>query len=90
MSNEKLEISRMIEVKIQPTVTEIARIFCEYSAGAQALFFNQIGKITEDWDTHFSVQMQAVSEEEYLMDERTRSIMTIIGEYGSVFPKKEA
>ena len=73
-------IKRKIDVEIDLSPAELAEQFCQLDSEMQALFFNNIKRITDQWDMGFFWQLQYITESERLTD-GGRTIMRQIGEY---------
>jgi len=78
------EITRVMDINIEPSVKEIAESFCEMDSMEQADFFNCVAAITSKWDKQFCFQLQAITSEQMLTKE-ARKIMSEIGEYAAPF-----
>lgn len=53
-------ITIMQEIKISPSAQELAIEFCEWDEEQQAEFFNQIAKLTIEWDKPFCFQLSKI------------------------------
>jgi hypothetical protein len=75
-------IRRNINVEIKPDSTELAECFCEMSASDQAIFFNRIKMISDNWEKSFLNQLNGIVNGTHL-DDGGRSIMVLMGEYAN-------
>lgn len=76
-------IKRQIEVELNITPEELAKVFCEFDCTKQAQFFNAIADEVKTWEYSFPFQMSFVSSDDALLP-KGKSIMQIIGEYGDI------
>ena len=74
------------DVNINLTPQELASEFCEMDFDQQACFFNQIAKITIEWDKPFCFQLQNIMTSHVLTVDG-RWVMEQIGIYSK--PSKE-
>lgn len=74
-------IERTIRTHIKPSPDELAFCFCNASSEEQAMFFNEVARIVENWDRPFPFQLEALRKEKCLTREG-REVMRVIGEYG--------
>ena len=73
-------IKRTIEHTIELTPEELAFEFCRLCDDEQVKFFNEMGKLTEEWERPFCFQLQYLSDNESLTTSG-RHIMELIGQY---------
>lgn len=78
-------IEREETIAITPTPEEIAMEFASMSSSEQAIFFNEIARITKKWGESFCFQLQDLANRPELSADGKR-IMEQIGEYGSSCP----
>lgn len=74
-------ITRTYTNTIELTPEELAFEFCRMDDGEQAKFFNEVARLTKEWDRPFCFQLQNIIENKELTNEG-RYIMESIGEYG--------
>ena len=77
-------IKKTIEQVIELTPEELASEFCDSTDGEQAVFFNEISKITGNWKESlgFKFQLQYLTDNDELT-EGGREIMNLIGQYSA-------
>ena len=75
-------MQRKVMVDITPTSDELAFEFANMDDEQQAMFFNELARITAKWEKPFCFQLQSLIDNPALTREG-RSIMEQIGEYGS-------
>ena len=73
-------IKRNIETDIELSAEELAFLFTEMLAEDQAKFFNEVGRLSNEWDAPFVFQLQAISDDPALNGDG-RYVMSKIGEY---------
>lgn len=73
-------IHRTVEVQFQFEAEELAREFSEMTNDQQAVFFSELARISDQWNSPFVFQLQAISTSEKLTD-AGRRVMSEIGEY---------
>jgi cytochrome c551/c552 len=73
-------IKKTIEVGFDPSIKDIAELFCDLDADAQAEFFSEVAAIVNGPDWSFPMHLQYVTDSQELTAEG-RSIMCQIGEY---------
>lgn len=78
----KIMIERKIQIKLTPN--ELAFSFCNMSSEGQAMFFNEIANLTNEWKFPLPFQLEAISGERGLTDSG-RYVMSLIGEYSSQY-----
>ena len=77
MKNRKILINNVLE-EITPQV--IANLFCDMRSDEQALFFNEVAKISTKWSSSFPFQLQYITDDDGL-DLGGRRVMQDIGDY---------
>jgi len=75
-----MTITRQVDLKVYPTVTEVAQAFCDMCAEEQAQFFNEVAYLSNAWAHHLAYQLQYVCDSPTLTPDG-RSAMQLIGEY---------
>lgn len=75
------EIKKTVNVWVKPTAEELAQIWCAMDANEQALFFNAIKLLSDDWDKPLCFQLQSIAVSKHL-SEIGRYVMRQIGDYG--------
>lgn len=75
-------LQRKVLVDVVPTPDELAFVFCNMDDEQQAMFFNEIARITDKWDKPFCFHLQSLSDHPALTADGRR-IMEQIGDYGS-------
>jgi hypothetical protein len=73
-------IQRKVHVEVSPSPEELAFEFSIMGDEQQAMFFNELARITENWDRPFCFQLQSLTDNQELTD-AGRSVMRAIGEY---------
>jgi len=73
-------LSRKIMVAVDPTPNELAFEFANMADEQQALFFNELARITDKWDHPLCFQLQYVTDNKILTP-AGRRVMELIGEY---------
>lgn len=82
-------ITKTIDIDVDLTPEELARLFLLMDSAEQAQFFSCADKIVkDDWELPFCFQLQSITDEESLTD-GGRYIMEQIGEYSSHTPTEE-
>ena len=76
-------IQRKTIIDITPTPDELAFEFSIMDDEQQAMFFNELARITENWSKPFCFQLQLIINHPSLTP-AGRSIIERIGEYGAV------
>lgn len=71
-----------------PTPEELASEFANMGDDQQALFFNELARLTKNWKNPFCFQLQGLVDRPELTVEGKR-IMEQIGEYGSSCPQQK-
>lgn len=74
-------LQRNVMVDINPTPEELAFELSNMGNDKQAMFFNELARITEKWERPFCFQLQYLIDSPVLTKEGRR-IMLEIGEYG--------
>jgi len=74
-------IQRKVMLDISPTPHELAFEFANMDDERQAYFFNELARITAEWEGPFCFQLQSLIDNQALNSEG-RQIMERIGEYG--------
>jgi hypothetical protein len=72
---------RTVTVEVTLSPSELALEFANMNNEQQARFFNELAKITDEWEIPFCLQLQAVIDSESLTLQGRR-IMEAIGKYG--------
>lgn len=75
-------LQRKIMVDVTPTPDELAFEFANMDDEQQAMFFNELARLTEKWEKPFCFQLQHLIDHPALTKEG-KSIMEQIGEYGA-------
>ena len=73
-------ITRQVDVEVYLEPEELALEFSELFSRQQAVFFSELAKIVETWDSRFETQLMAICESGSLSDDGRR-LMVQIGEY---------
>ena len=76
------------EVKANVTPKQLAQLFAHMDNNQQAEFFNEVGRIAEDWKAGLCMQMCYVSSSDVL-NATGRAVMEKIGEWGKEPAKSE-
>ncbi len=74
-------LQRKIMVDVTPTPDELAFEFANMGDEQQAMFFNELARITNKWDKPFCFQLQSIIDNPALTTDG-RHIMEMIGDYG--------
>ena len=74
-------IQRKFLLDVTPTPDELAFEFANMDDEQQAMFFNELAKITDKWDKPFCFQLQSIINNQALTMEG-KNIMEAIGDYG--------
>jgi len=74
---------RKIFIDVTPTPDELAFEFANMDDEQQAMFFNELARITNKWEWPLCFQLQALIENPALTEEG-RMIMEQIGVFGAV------
>lgn len=67
-------------INVNPTPEELACEFSQMNDSQQAVFFNEIARLTEKWEMDFCFQLQHLTDNKSLTNQG-RQIMKQIGEY---------
>jgi hypothetical protein len=81
---EMIQRKSIVEITLSPD--ELAFEFANMGDEQQAMFFNELARITAKWDRPFCFQLQYVVDHPELTREG-RSIMELIGDYGRELPR---
>ena len=73
-------IIKNIKVEVRPTATELATEFTNMEADQQAIFFNVVAAVSDEWRSCFAMQLQAITDSEMLTT-KGREVMSEIGNY---------
>ena len=73
-----MEIPKTVYIKL--TAKEIARVWSSFNNDEQAIFFNTIGSLAEEWEYPFDYQLQGIVDST-LLNDQGRKVMKAIGEY---------
>jgi hypothetical protein len=76
-------IQRKVTIDVILSPSELAHEFANMDNEKQAMFFNELANLTDEWDKPFCFQLQS------LIDSKSltlggRHIMETIGQYGSM------
>lgn len=75
-----ITIDKYTYVEMNLTVSDVANLFCELDEDQQALFFAEVGLITDEWESSLASQLQSVKDSKFNSD-GARRVMRTIGEY---------
>lgn len=75
-------LQRKIMVDVYPSPEELAFEFANMNDKQQAIFFNELAKLTSKWEKPFCFQLQMLVDNPALTVEG-KNIMKKIGDYGS-------
>lgn len=73
-------MKRQIEIDVRPTPYELAEVFCNMCDYEQAQFFNEVGNISDEWDSPFVMQLQSIVNTK-LLTKSGNQVMAEIGDY---------
>jgi len=76
-----MELKKNVDIAVEITPEEVAKLFCDMNSREQAVFFNSVYDQTLKWDRPFCFQLQSIIEEDVLRISG-KNIMSQIGEYG--------
>lgn len=71
---------KISEAEFEITPEDAAAAFCEFGSDEQAVFFNEVARISQQWEAPFCMQMQHLTDDEDLKP-AGRKIMDTIGSY---------
>jgi hypothetical protein len=73
---------RKVMVDVTPSPDELAFEFANMDDEQQAMFFNELARLTDKWEKPFCFQLQMLVDNPALT-RKGKSIMEQIGDYGS-------